>query len=157
MPSFEAFIKFSEMLFCFDYNNIIKQTDTLANLYDQIEYLLFAISEAKRVIDIFNHFEDRIISIGEIFKIKPMLETCFLASLSLFTNKNLIPANSIVQGDQLDLPVKTECELYNYIDRVKVSLSLLKTELHYRKNLAAILPSQNTYTTPQQELFVKEK
>ncbi len=157
MPSLDAFAKFGKLQFCFDYNQIIKQTDFFLDTSEQIEYLLFVITEAKRVINIFNLYEDGIINREKIFEIKPVLETGFLAVLNKFADKKLKLIKSTPYKNQLELIFDIESEYYKYIDQVKAAITLLEVELNYRRNLAINRLTKPEYPQQQEELFVKEK
>ena len=157
MPSLDSFAKFGELLYCFNYTEIIKQTDLFTNPSEQIEYLLFVITEAKRVINIFNLYEDGIIDIAAIFEIKPLLETGFLAVINKFAGKKLKMLKSTTKKNELELLFDIGSEYYKYVDQVKASVPLLETELSYRKNILINNINKSEYTQRQEELFVKEK
>lgn len=157
LPSMDSFAKFGELLYGFNYTQIIKQTDLFTNPAGQIEYLLFVITEAKRVINIFNLYEDGIIDIEAIFEIKPLLEKEFLAVINKFAGKKLKLIKSGVNKNQLEFLFDIESEYYKYVDRVKAAIPLLETELSYRKNILLNRLSKPVYPQRQEELFIKEK
>lgn len=158
MPYFESSVEFSELLFNFDYNHIIKQVDLFSTTPDQIEYLLFVIREANRVINIFNLYEDCVIDKGEIFYIKPVLEIGFLSVLNKYADKKLKVIKSSYDKEHLKLIFDIESEYYKYIDRVKACITLIQTEINYRQNLEITRQSKPVYPVHQEELFaVKER
>lgn len=157
MPSMDTFAKFGELLFSFNYTQIIIQTDNFTNPAEQIAYLLFVITEAKRIVNVFNLYEDGTIDIKTIFEIKPLLESGFLAVINKFTGKKLKVIKSGTKKNELELLFDIESEYYNYVDKVKSVIPLLETELGYRQNILLNHVSKPVYTQQQEELFVKEK
>jgi len=157
VPSMDTFAKFGELLFSFNYTQIIIQTDVFTNPAEQIAYLLFVITEAKRIVNVFNLYEDGTIDIKTIFEIKPLLETGFLAVINKFAGKKLKAIKSGTKKNELELLFDIESEYYNYVDKVKSVIPLLETELGYRKNIVLNSQYKPANSQNQEELFVKEK
>jgi hypothetical protein len=154
MPSQEAYRKYYKLLFGFDYNRILTQTDLFTSMSDQIEYLLFVLREAKRIMNTFNLSQEGIIRREEIFDITPKLESEFLSVIKKYPRYSFLGLQSTVDEETGNSTFEIVSGFYQYIDRTKACVALVETEIHYRQHLEIVRLARQAYPAPQEELFV---